>query len=67
MPHEMNIWYQEGLLNPPSPLAQRFLRSYKDGHNYVVVSGPRNCAKTLLVLWYLLHQHQRVPSARASS
>ena len=66
MPYDLSIPYQEGLLNPPSPLAQRFLRSYKDGHNYVVVSGPRNCAKTLLILWYLLHQHQRVPGLKSA-
>ena len=50
---------------PKSPVARKLLQSYKKNQNRIVVSGPRNCAKTVLILWYLFNRHSCIPNLKS--
>ena len=61
----LNIPLREDLKKPISENSQRLLTSWQREDHEIMVSGPRNCAKTLLCLWYVLTIHQYVPNLKS--
>ena len=63
---DLSIPLREELKPPQSPIARQFLRSWLTSSHEIMISGPRNSAKTLLILWYLLNHHRHVPRLKSA-
>ena len=62
----LNIPLREDLKIPRSDNSLSLLTSWQRDENEIMVSGPRNCSKTLLCLWYVLTIHQLVPNLKSA-
>ena len=51
---------------PKTPVIKQFRDSWLHNHNEVMVSGPRNCGKTLTVLRHILTLHQLFPNLKSA-